>query len=508
MKNSIRFKLSLFLVGLMSLCVFATWFISNYIMKDYFVMELKKSLESTYNELDVLFSEANDDDEYIWENLPKLGAKSDTVIVVMDIDSNFNIVKMYSNTNEYSKLADSLIAIGSLMGNTKPSERNIGVDFKTSSEIKIGNGQYIIQQNYDNRLDSDFYDLVGKLSNGSLVVIRSSIKKVDDSVALASKLFGTVGIIVTLFGCAAMFIVSNRFAKPIHHMAIIAKRMSALDFDAKVNKITNDEIGELGKSMNNMSYRLENTISELKTANNELRKDIENKIQIDEMRKEFLSHVSHELKTPIALIQGYAEGLMENISDDKESRDFYCEVIVDEANKMNTMVKKLLTLNEIEFGNESVTFERFDIVELVKNVISLSDILINQNDLKIDIEGDTPIYVWADEFMIEEVLSNYISNAIHYANTGGNIKISFEKIENEIKICVFNSESNIPEEDIDKVWIKFYKVDKARTREYGGSGIGLSIVAATMEAHGKQYGAYNTDDGVVFYIKLDADTSC
>ncbi len=504
MKNSIRFKLSLFLVGLMALCVFSTWFISNYIMKDYFVMDLKRSLESTFSDLDILFSDANDDDDYIKDNFSKVGAKSDTVIVVIDADNN----KVYSNTNEDSKLADSLIALDNLMGNTKPSEKNAGIDFKMSSELKIGNGQYIIQKNHDSRLDSDFFDLVGKLSNGNLVVIRSSIKRVDDSVKLASKLFGTVGIIVTVFGCIAMFFVSNKFAKPIHHMAIIAKRMSDLDFNAKVNRISNDEIGELGKSMNNMSYRLENTISELKTANNELRKDIEKKTQIDEMRKEFLSHVSHELKTPIALIQGYAEGLMENISDDKESRDFYCEVIADEANKMNTMVKKLLALNEIEFGNESVTIERFDVVEMIKNIIASSELLINQNELKVDIQNESSIFVWADEFMIEEVLSNYISNAIHYANIGGNINVFFEKIGNEIKISVFNSGSNIPEEDIDKVWIKFYKVDKARTREYGGSGIGLSIVAATMEAHCKQYGAYNTDDGVVFYIKLDADTSC
>lgn len=502
MKNSIRLKLTLMLVSLMSVCILLAWLISNYFMKDYLTIELKNSMTDTFYELDSLFSKGTVDDEIVKENFPKVYAKSDTVILVVTPEGT-----MYTNTNEGSKMRDSLLTIGNLMSETQPSEE-MGWQLKTDSDLVIGAGQYIIQKNHDNRLDSNFYDLVGKLSNGSVVAIRSSIKRVDESAKVAMRLFGIVGIIITILGSVAMFFVGNTFAKPIHNMAVIAKRMSDLDFNAKAIENRNDEIGELGKSMNNMSCRLEETISELKTANNELRKDIEKKTQIDEMRKEFLSHVSHELKTPIALIQGYAEGLQENINDDPENRDFYCEVIIDEADKMNVMVKKLLALNEIEFGNDNISFERFDLSEMINNIIASSDILINQKNIHVINDIETPMFAWADEFKMEEVISNYITNAIHYTDENGQIKIWAEVIDSEIKISVYNSGSNIPEGDIDKIWIKFYKVDKARTREYGGSGIGLSIVAATMEAHGKDYGAYNVEDGVVFYINLDADTSC
>ena len=230
---------------------------------------------------------------------------------------------------------------------------------------------------------------------------------------------------------------------------------------------------------------------------------IEEKIQIDEMRKEFLSHVSHELKTPIALIQGYAEGLKENISDDPESKDFYCEVIMDEADKMNSMVKKLLALNELEFGTDQINFERFDIVELMRNINASSNILLQQNNVQLHFDFEQPIYVWADEFMIEEVYTNYLTNAIHYAPDGGNVIVSMENKDQLIRINVFNEGNPIPEEELSKIWIKFYKVDKARTREYGGSGIGLSIVAATMKQHGREYGAYNKENGVVFYFELE-----
>ena len=186
--------------------------------------------------------------------------------------------------------------------------------------------------------------------------------------------------------------------KPILELNDISQRMVQLDFEAKYQGRAHNEIDLLGENINKLSDSLEQTISELKTANNELQRDVEKKEAIDEMRKEFLANVSHELKTPIALIQGYAEGLQEDVNDDPESRQFYCDVIVDEAAKMNNMVKKLLTLNQLEFGNDVVTMERFEITALVKNYIQSAAILTKQNDITVRMEEYPPIYAWADEF--------------------------------------------------------------------------------------------------------------
>jgi signal transduction histidine kinase len=226
------------------------------------------------------------------------------------------------------------------------------------------------------------------------------------------------------------------------------------------------------------------------------------------MRKEFLSNVSHELKTPIALIQGYAEGLKEGINDDDtESRDFYCEVIMDEASKMNTMVKKLLDLNQLEFGNDVVTMERFDIVALVKNFIMSAEILINQNNVNLKLQESPPIYVWADEFKTEEVIRNFFSNALNHVSGERIIDIKY-KITNQeeagrVRISVFNTGEPIPEDSLPHIWEKFYKVDKARTREYGGSGVGLSIVKAIMESMNQKYGVTNYSNGVEFWFELE-----
>lgn len=279
--------------------------------------------------------------------------------------------------------------------------------------------------------------------------------------------------------------------------------MKNLDFDAKYKCRAGNEIDELGENFNKMSEELEKTISELKSVNNQLQKDIENKIRIDQQRQEFLNNVSHELKTPIALVQGYAEGLKENISDDPESREFYCDVIMDEAAKMNKLVKNLLTLNHLEEGRDEVKMERFDIVSLIKGVLQSMDIMIQQKEAKVSFEAEEPVYVWADEFRIEEVVTNYTSNALNHLDGDREIEICVCPDGDRVRITVFNTGNPIPEADIPNVWKKFYKVDKARTREYGGSGIGLSIVKAIMESHNQEYGVRNYDNGVEFWFTLD-----
>ena len=219
-------------------------------------------------------------------------------------------------------------------------------------------------------------------------MIRASFSSITESAALSNQFFLYISLFAALIGFVVMYFVSNRFLGPITVLTNIAKRMSELDFTAKYEVKTEDEVGVLGNSMNMLSETLEQALAELKEANTELKKDLEKKEQIDAMRKEFLSNVSHELKTPIALIQGYAEGLMDNINDDEESKEFYCEVIVDEARKMNQMVKKIMDLNQLEFGYNTLTMEHFDIIAMIRAVIAKSDILLKQKEINLAFEED------------------------------------------------------------------------------------------------------------------------
>lgn len=372
-------------------------------------------------------------------------------------------------------------------------------------DILVESDKYTLQKVYDDRMLDYYYELWGTLDNGSSIIIRIGIQGIKDNVKIFNSFIPLAGCIIIIIGAVAAVILSSYISKPIKEISGIAEKMAGLNFDVKYTGKDKGEIGILGDSINNMSEKLEENISQLKAANLELQKDIAKKEEIEQMRSGFLSNVSHELKTPIALIQGYAEGLKDGITDDPESMNFYCDVIIDEANKMNNMVKRLLTLNQIEFGQDELVIERFNLIELLNSVVMANELRAGQKDISIEFEKmDDKIDVWADEYKTEEVITNYISNAINHCDFDKKIKVYYEKRLDTVRVYVYNTGKHIPDEDIENIWIKFYKVDKARTREYGGNGIGLSIVKAIMDSYGKEYGVANVEGGVEFWFDLDA----
>ena len=475
--------MTLMLIIIMTSVIALSVLVNLTMLKTYYTVKEKKTIKESYVQLQKIFKK-----DTVRENeVDEIAKKYNYRIMI----SNSTGSRAYSSEGQNSVMYKGLWNI-----------MNNNLD-KISDEInKQG---YAIMTNSNKSMGTSI-NLIGYLDGDFTVIISTPMESIQTSARLSGQFTMYVGLILIICGAIAMYLYSRQFTKPIEDMAKAANQMSHLDFDMKVPTGSDDELGRLGNSINELSSKLELTISELKTANNELQKDIEQKVQIDEMRKEFLSHVSHELKTPIALIQGYSEGLKDNILDDEESKEFYCDVIADEAKKMNRMVQKLLTLNQIEFGNNQVNMERFDITEMIRNMVESSKILVEKQGVTI-IFDEPEMHVWADEFMIEEVVNNYLSNARNHVTDGGNIKVSYCQNGNNLRVKVFNTGNHIPQEDIDKLWVKFYKVDKARTREYGGSGIGLSIVEATMKAHGRDYGVANVEGGVEFYFEVESADS-
>ncbi|MBO5488963.1 MAG: HAMP domain-containing protein, partial [Eubacterium sp.] len=303
---------------------------------------------------------------------------------------------------------------------------SLGDDCEALSQTKL----YDVYKVYDRRLESNFLELTGKMPQNYWIYLRTNYQEIQESTQVANAFMIRVGLALMLFGMLIMFFVSKQYTKPILKLAKHAREMEKLNFSSRFDEEREDEIGVLAKSMNSLSDKLEDTITQLKNANNELQLDIERKTEQEEMRREFLGNVSHELKTPIALIQGYAEGLLENLNDDPESREFYCEVIMDEAKKMNKMVKNLLSLNELEFGNSQINFEHFDLRDVIDSVLQSSEILFQQKDVTLSYhKSKEPLLVWGDEYMIEEVLTNYVSNAFNHVK--GEKKIEIKVTQND-----------------------------------------------------------------------------
>lgn len=351
--------------------------------------------------------------------------------------------------------------------------------------------------------------LTGKLCNGYSLYIRIPVVPIEESVQISNRVLVWIGAVTILISAFVASFVSKKFTTPILELNDIANRMARLDFSQKYRTTdTEDEINALGHSINTMSDKLETTIRQLRSNNIELEKDIEEKSKIDEMRKQFISDVSHELKTPIALIQGYAEGLVENVNSDEESRKFYAEVILDEANRMDKLVKQLLELMKLEYGKREFHNQKINLVELTHEVIRKCRVMIEERQIQIDFEDKNPVYVYADELYIEQVITNYFTNAIkHCDELNGKkeikIKIGTSDKNGKVRLSVFNTGENIAEEDLDRIWVRFYKVDSSRNRENGGSGIGLALVRAIMNSYHNDYGVINHEDGVEFYFELN-----
>ena len=500
--HSLKHQISVLFIGLLLLSIFGITLINGLFLEKYYVSKKVEALE----EAKVLLSQMNLDDilEYdtdsgedtkeakaeIPDEIEWNSSRNNlTWIIVNEENSGY----YYWGENNMAKMLRSKL-FGYVNDLDKDMER---------SRILKQTDTCTMWQVHDRFAGMEYVECWGQFDNGYYFLIRSPLESIKESVAISNSFYFVVGAIIVVISGLIILVVTSRITRPISELTKLSEKMSDLDFEARYQSWAGNEIDVLGDNFNKMSRKLESTISELKSANNKLQKDIEDKIKIDEMRKEFLDNVSHELKTPIALIQGYAEGLNENISDDLESREFYCEVIMDEASKMNKLVKNLLTLNQLESGKDAPVMERFDIVSLIKGVIGSMHIVIEQKEATVIFEETEPVYVWADEFKTEEVVTNYTSNALNHLDGERKVEIKVLREGDCVKVTVFNTGTPIPEEDIPNLWNKFYKVDKARTREYGGSGIGLSIVKAIVEGMNQKYGVCNYDNGVEFWFTLD-----
>ena len=551
-KHSIRFKITVLFAGIICILIVMLLLFNITFSEKFYMQDKQEAMLNAYESIDDAcnqYSAGSISDTDLRNNLEQVSTSKGMSIIIVNSDWTTFYVSTHGDEMMLERLKKSIFNNDIFQGmpdksgsmqeqpdenrngdgrpddlpdnagdNSDNGDRNAGKKTLPEKIIDMsGNGasetrdilyqsdKYTVQKVYDSRLLDDYIELWGTLDNGNFILIRTPIQGIKDNVHISNTFITYIGIGTLIIGIIAAFVLSSYISRPIKQLSNIAERMSELDFDIKYDGKDKGEIGLLGKSMNNMSHKLEENISQLKAANLELQRDIDKKEKLEKMRTDFLSNVSHELKTPIALIQGYAEGLKEGITDDPESMDFYCSVIMDEAAKMNNMVKRLLTLNQIEFGEDELVMERFDINELVKSVVNANELRATQKNLSITYDIlDTPLYVWADEYKVEEVVTNYLSNAINHCCNENIIKIKVGQIDKDnVRVSVFNTGNNIPEADIEHIWEKFYKVDKARTREYGGNGIGLSIVKAIVESMGKTCGVNNLSDGVEFWFDLD-----
>lgn len=342
-----------------------------------------------------------------------------------------------------------------------------------------------------------------KLPDGNIAAITTGLAASEKSVTILNRFLLIVCGLFLLIALITAIRFATYFSKPIVRLQQLAHRMTLFDFSRGWQEHRSDELGQLGEDMNKLSDIIGSFTRELKEKNEQLEAELERKDRLEQTRKLFVSNVSHELKTPIALIQGYAEGLRQNVNEDAESRTEYSEVIIDEARKMNELVRELLLLSQLEAGQAAFYPEPFDLKGSILKMVTRLRKLYGPEQIQFELELQPNLHwVLGDEAKINQVINNYMMNAAYFTLKPGVVRISMTEHNSRARVAVYNSGNSIPEDEMPQIWESFYKADKARTRSDNGTGLGLSIVKGIMDMHGTPYGVYNTEGGVVFWFEL------
>ncbi|MBK5448608.1 HAMP domain-containing protein [Bacillus sp. TH22] len=337
----------------------------------------------------------------------------------------------------------------------------------------------------------------GKIKDYAFVI--ASLQPVNEAMLVLKDYYVYALIIVFLVIILLSFYYSKIIVKPLIKINRVTKKMANFDFSEKLPVTADDEIGGLSSGINTLSVNLKDRIDRLNVANTKLQQDIERERQLEKTRKEFISGVSHELKTPLSVIRSFAEGIQDGVSKDTT---YYTNVILEETDNMNRLIVEMLELAKLESGTYKLEMSTFSIGELIQQVYTKLLFSMEEKHLQVDIHADSSLFVKANRSRIEQVVVNLLSNAIRYTPDGEKIHVSIIETEDTVKIKIENTGNPIPEESLEKIWDRFYRLDASRSRHTGGTGLGLSIVKNILDLHHAEYGVYNTTNSVVFYFNL------
>ncbi|MBW7473919.1 HAMP domain-containing histidine kinase [Paenibacillus oenotherae] len=344
---------------------------------------------------------------------------------------------------------------------------------------------------------------------GTLLFATSSLQPVIGAAKVIRDFSWYAFGVAFVFVPVLAFLYAGILTRPLRSLNELAGRLASLDFSVRIQWRRKDEIGELARTFDFLADNLQGALAELHEANDKLREDIEREKALERIRRDFIAGVSHELKTPLSLIGGYAEGLQDNIGTGAK-RERYVEVILDETRRMSAIVGDMLDLSQLESGQYRLNLEPFDAAELLKESAARADALGAERHVLVKVsvppaDEDGIVEVLADRFRIGQVLTNLVTNAVRHTPDKGTVTLAAARDGAEWRFTVHNEGDPIAEEELPRIWSQFYRVDKARARESGGTGIGLAIVKQILDLHGSRYDVRNEQGGVMFAFTLQVN---
>ncbi|MFA9422352.1 MAG: ATP-binding protein [Sedimentibacter sp.] len=412
-------------------------------------------------------------------------------IFTMDLETGIGEIEYYSRQkfpslnpihNEITNLFDSL--------------------FKENAFSQLTNdNNFYLYTDKNNEFNNDI-TILSNITDNKYIIVQTPIPFIKGVANLAIKYSLYISMFTLFLGAILIYFIADRTTKPIRQIQIAADKISNLDFIHRCDVTSNDEIGLLAVSINNMAVKLQDYVSQLVVANDVLKNDLMRQEKTDKMRKQFVANVSHDFKTPLTLIMSYSEALLDIEHIDETTKKEYLNIIISEGNKMSEFVHELLRLSQLESGMIKLEKSNFSINEIINDTIRKNKIIAHEKNLHVEKSILDNSIVFGDYSRIEQVLQNLYENAVKYSMYNGFIRVSANNVDNKCIIKVYNEGNNISDEDLENIFTSFYRSDKSR-KNMGSYGLGLAIVKAIMDMHNEKYGVSNVDGGVEFWFELE-----
>lgn len=482
MRSSIRLKLFAGISAII-LFIFVGLFLANsFLSRPFFIYQQKSKLKDIYTLVDNI--DESNYDSVISEN-QEVQSTFNIELFILDEDKNV-IYNSRERQNEEHENLFFLERIDSMEEDQVNEKYSIYMDVPSENTDK-----------------NSFLMLYGSLRNDDQVIIRSSIASIEYNIELTNNFILYIGLASLAIGMVLTYFLSRRFTKPILAINEKTKKIKELDFSQKINYKGNDEIGELSNSINEMADSLSEKINGLQELNSELLSETKKNRILLEKKRQLLSDISHDLKTPLSLIQGYSEALKLNVNSSKEQADSYCDVISEEIKKINLLVEQLLNVNRSNPKDDTEEKSVFEVNEFLEFEIKKYQKLIDEKNIDLTYKKCKQIKVVAYKSLVDRVFTNYMVNAIRYVDSNLKISISAKVLKKTIRVSFYNSTSDVNSENSSKLWDAFYMIDESRNRKLGGHGLGLSIVKNIQETQGLKYGLKIEKDGVTFWFDIE-----
>ena len=493
MKNNLSKKIFIITLSLLLGLMIVIFIFQTFFFQSFYELKKKNNLVKDINRFTSLYANQTQDYNSIGKALIILESETNSRIGIFSsiTGDTLYISDSYSEDTAYVRTLKQLLKNNNLRKEIIASGKPQTIDFidPNSNSTKIG--------------------VLAPMSlystNDSILISVTSIQPIQEASDVIREFYSYIFIGFIFISILLSTVYTNLISKPLIKINNVAKKMSQMNFNEKCKIDREDEIGNLASTLNFLSSNLDGALQDLKEKNKKLEEDIEKERNLKIMRKDFVDSVSHELKTPIGIIEGYAEGLKDGIVSGDNALE-YLETIIDESKKMSILVTNMLEISRLESGVIKPNLEIFNINRLIKNLVNKFTIEANENGLRITFDEKTDFsYVKADRFKMEQVLTNLITNAIKYTPENNDIVVSISMKDSFYEISVINYGIQIDKNDIDKLFNKFYRIDKARSRNKNSTGLGLSIVKNILDIHNFNYSLNNIENAVEFKFLLPVE---